>query len=82
MINFKGCSAANKFKHIDCLDLDYSAHPTDCKMYYKCGLDGLIEYSCPNGLLFDSKEKKCNYPNKVICYQNSSTTAIPCNFLT
>jgi hypothetical protein len=38
--------------------------------------ESLFDFSCPNDLLFDVNQKKCNYPNLVSC-QSITTTTFP-----
>lgn len=43
-------------------------NPDNCQDYYICTADGYrYDFSCPNGLLFDSTLNICNWPEEVDC---------------
>ena len=55
------------------------AHP-DCKKFYQCSYKRTFIKSCPNGLLFNSQFKYCDWPANVKC--ESSTTNAPTSTVT
>ncbi|XP_065077234.1 chitotriosidase-1-like [Ochlerotatus camptorhynchus] len=42
-------------------------HPEYCDKFYFCSNGQIIEFSCPDGLLFDPFELVCNWPEQVDC---------------
>jgi hypothetical protein len=56
------------------MTLDKTPVPqTECRKFYLCALNKLNMLSCPIGLLFDTKLKRCNYANGVICKSDATT---------
>ena len=50
-----------------------------CKKFYLCVQNNLSIISCPDGLLFDNNQRRCNYPNQVYCNEfttNVQTTTV------
>jgi hypothetical protein len=47
---------------------------TQCKSFYVCSNGFLNIISCPNGLLFDSGRKICDYSNFVYCSETALAT--------
>lgn len=46
------------------------SNPDDCSIYYMCTSTGLIEYKCPEGLLFNPELQTCDWPINEPCKQS------------
>merc|ERR1712244_106516 len=49
-------------------------HPYDCSLYYECVDLTPVLMSCPPGLNFDSRINVCNWPEFVVCPEQTTTT--------
>lgn len=50
-----------------CLSDGVFRDPSDCSKFYVCSAANRFEFTCPNGLLFDTKSNTCNWPGQVDC---------------
>lgn len=50
-----------------------TAHPDNCALYFNCWDEIVLLEVCPNGLLFDSVDRYCDYPENVNCQGRTQT---------
>ncbi|KAG1701375.1 hypothetical protein GQR58_004743 [Nymphon striatum] len=54
-----------------------NAHPDNCALFYNCWDDIVLLESCPNGLLFDSVNRYCDYPENLDCQGRTDSDILP-----